>query len=1342
MPSGRGEGGSSARSFRRIAAGLAVATAASLGFATLTVSPALAATPTNTIAEVQGTGDISPLNTSTVTVQGIVTADHRVGGYKGIYIQTQGSGGATDATPGVSDGVFVFLNTANPSVAIGDLVTATGKVSEYFGLTQITASAPGAVELVTAGVGVPAATPLPDTVRGTDREAYESMLVAPTGTYKLASSHQLYNFGTLWLSAGDAPLMKSTETQRPGDAAAAIAKANLADRILLDDGYNIQISNKDHPGGQPYFTKDVVVRNGDKVDFPATPYVLNWGFDDWRLQPTTPINDASAATLKPTFEQTNPRPDAAPAVGGDFAVASFNVENYFTTLQSENPLARGAKTAAQFQLQKSKEVAAINALGANIVTLEEIENSIHFGRPVDTALADLVSGLNTAAGSDVWSYVPTPAALVNAVDTTDVITTAIIYKKAAVSRVGDSTTVIDESVWGNAREPIAQTFKAGSKTLSVVVNHFKSKSGTGTEPVDGQGLFNADRVAQAKSVLGLVGQVEQSSGSKNVLLLGDFNAYTKEDPIDVFTSAGLVDLVSTKAAGQYTYSFNGEVGSLDHALASPELAASVAGAAVWDINANEWSDRGYAFGAAEAGTPYRASDHNPIKIGLAEKDAPVSIDLLAINDFHGRLEPSATSGGAAVLAGAVNQLRAKNPNTVFVSAGDNIGASTFTSFIQKDKPTLDALNAMKLDVSSLGNHEFDQGVSDIQDRVIPSSQFPYLAANIYDKGTETPTFDQYYVKNVGGIRVGFIGAVTNELPSLVTPAGISGIDVRDVTASVNKVAEQLRDGDPSNGESDVTVLLVHEGAATPALADSTNDSAFGKIVTGTNADVDAIVSAHTHQAYKHEVAIPGTDRTRPVIQSGQYGEKLGHIAISVDPQTKKIQSFTSELLPLNDAAGKPLYPADPAVAAIVADAVKVASQLGSVSVGHITGDLNRARQSDGSENRGGESTLGNFVADVQLWATQDAGAEIALMNPGGLRADLKFASTGPNDPDGNVTYQEAASVQPFANTLVTETLTGAQLKKVLEEQWQPSGASRPFLKLGVSKALTYTYDPTAAAGSRITHVFLNGTEVKDADTHKVVVNSFLASGGDNFTTLGLGSGKADSGKIDLQSMVDYFKANPTATPDTAQRAVGVMLAAPASGTAYQPGESVAVTLSSLLFSDTATQPTTVSLAIGDAVVGTAPIDPAIVSTTDEVGRAAATATIPSGVSGAQTLTITVPGTDTKVSVPITVADATPPPTKVSSVTLGWANTVLASHNSPLTYTVTVAAQKGVEASGTVVVLDRGKQIATVTLKAGDGGKAKVTLPKLKAGFHLLTAVYGGSDKVTGSSSFPFPVLLW
>ncbi len=234
------------------------------------------------------------------------------------------------------------------------------------------------------------------------------MYVAPAGTYRLASSHQLHNFGTLWLNAGGELNQKSTEVVRPGDEAAAITAANRANRLLLDDGWSIQVSNSGHPADQPYFTKDAVVRNGDTVDFGDNGYVLQWGFNDWRLQPVVPIDSASPAELKVGFAATNPRVDAAPTVGGDVQVASFNVYNYFTTLKSENSNARGAATAEQFAIQKSKIVAAINGLDAEIVSLMEIENSIKLGGTVDAALADLVDGLNADAGSEVWAYVPDP----------------------------------------------------------------------------------------------------------------------------------------------------------------------------------------------------------------------------------------------------------------------------------------------------------------------------------------------------------------------------------------------------------------------------------------------------------------------------------------------------------------------------------------------------------------------------------------------------------------------------------------------------------------------------------------------------------------------------------------------------------------------------------------------------------------------------------------------------------------------------------------------------------------------------------------------------------------------
>jgi 5'-nucleotidase len=716
---------------------------------------------------------------------------------------------------------------------------------------------------------------------------------------------------------------------------------------------------------------------------------------------------------------------------------------------------------------------------------------------------------------------------------------------------------------------------------------------------------------------------------------------------------------------------------------------------------------------------------------LAAAD-PVSIDIVSINDFHGRLEAASPAAGAAVLGGMVDAYRAANPNTLFVSAGDNIGASTFTSFIQDDEPTIDALNAIGLDASSFGNHEFDQGVSDVVDRILPAANWPYLAANLYDRATGTPAFDEYSISEVGGVSVGFIGAVTEELPSLVSPAGIQSIEVRDIPTEVNRVADELSDGDPANGEADVIVLLVHEGAGSPALADATGDTPMGYIVNGVDANVDAIVSGHTHQAYDHSIPIPGTDRSRPVISEGSYGEKYGHLQLSVDPDTGELLSITSEVLPLFDA-----FPPDPVVAQIVADAVAVADVKGAVKVGEITADFNRAKQTaTPSENRGGESTLGNFVADVQLWATQEAGSQLALMNPGGLRADLTYAASGPGDPDGNVTYKEAAVVQPFANTLVTMELTGAQLKQVLEEQWQPAAASRPILKLGVSTGFEYTYDPTAAAGSHIGTMYLDGHVVDPAASYRVTVNSFLAAGGDNFTTLAEGSDQADSGRIDLQSMVDYFKANPVASPDYGQRAVGVVL----STSSVEAGSDLTLDLSSLLFSNGEPNEGTAVVSLGDTELGSAAIDPTIVDTTDEVGRASVTVTIPAGTpAGEVALTVSVPETGTSIDVPVTVT--APPVVAVDTRTLGIPEHLLVKKGTSVGYWVIVRAH-GAEPVGEVAVYDGSKKIATATLEPGDHGVTRVSLSGLSRGIHLLRAEFTGGDGFNPSHSPRLPIIVY
>ncbi len=618
----------------------------------------------------------------------------------------------------------------------------------------------------------------------------------------------------------------------------------------------------------------------------------------------------------------------------------------------------------------------------------------------------------------------------------------------------------------------------------------------------------------------------------------------------------------------------------------------------------------------------------------AGKQKIAEINLLTFNDFHGRLEQSGSTGGAAALGGAVKEFSRGNTNTVVAAAGDMIGASTFTSFIQQDEPTIAALNQLGLDVSAVGNHEFDLGFDDLTDRVMPLADWEYLGANIYHTGTEDPALPEYWIEEFKGVSIGFVGAVTDELPSLVSPAGIASIDVGSPVVAANRVADQLSDGDAANGEADIVIMLVHEGAATTAIESAIDpNSRFGDIVLNANDNIDAIVSGHTHLAYNHVID------DRPVISSGQYGQKFSNMVIEYDTLGDEIVSMHNTIydVAVRNADGDVVgyaYKEDNKTQRIVDDAVEVAEELGSVVLGTADQNFGRAVAADPAtstsfpENRGGESTLGNFVADVQLWALNVDGTrsvDVTFMNPGGLRADLE---------SGDVTYAEAAGVQPFANTLVAMDLTGAQIKQVLEEQWQPAGASRPFLKLGVSADFTYTYDPSGPAGDKITEMWLAGSPVVPGDTYSVGVNSFLASGGDNFSTFASGTNVSDSGKIDLQSMVDYFAEFGSATTDLMQRAVGVHLPG---GTSVNAGGSFTVNLSSLDFTRDEIDADVAEVLVGGVVVGSASIDTSYTPTTDEVGQASVNVLVPSDASGPTTFEIYVPSTGTTSSFTLDVA---------------------------------------------------------------------------------------------------------
>jgi len=653
----------------------------------------------------------------------------------------------------------------------------------------------------------------------------------------------------------------------------------------------------------------------------------------------------------------------------------------------------------------------------------------------------------------------------------------------------------------------------------------------------------------------------------------------------------------------------------------------------------------------------------------------LAIDVYTMNDFHGRLETvggSSPIAGAATLATAYKQLHAANPNSTLVSAGDNVGASTFTSFIQNDDPTIDILNAIGLTASTIGNHELDKGTEDLDNHIIPNADFNFFSSNLLKKGTQDYAYAPYDIQEFGGVKVGFIGAVTEDLGYLVSPAGIATLDVAPIVDSVNRVAGELKDGDASNGEADILILVVHEGASSVSASVTDTSTVFGKIVMGAGPNLDAIASGHTHQAYAHNNVDVGGGHTIPVIQTGSYGSNLGHLALSVDSETKQLDSITGSLIPLL-AAGVPAYPADPDVAAKVATAVSIADEKGKVRAGDITASLTRAVQTDGTENRGGESTLSNLVADAQLWATSRQGTQMAFMNPGGLRENIAYASAAAGDADGNVTYKEAAIVQPFANTLVTSTMTGAQVKTVLEQQWQP-GKSRPMLKLGINADLSYTYDPAAAVGSHITGIFYKGEPVSPEQTFTVVTNSFLSAGGDNFTEFANAQQAADSGQADLQAFVDYLAANSPVSPDYGSRSIGVTQTSPAAtpgapidlGT-VEPSASISFALSSLVLSGVPVQDSAVSIRFDGVEVGTAPIDPAIADTTDEQGKAAVTVTIPRFTrDGDHVLSFVLPTTGRSVSFPVTttgeiafeVPDAPAAPSLTadgfSAVTASWA----------------------------------------------------------------------------------------
>jgi 5'-nucleotidase len=473
---------------------------------------------------------------------------------------------------------------------------------------------------------------------------------------------------------------------------------------------------------------------------------------------------------------------------------------------------------------------------------------------------------------------------------------------------------------------------------------------------------------------------------------------------------------------------------------------------------------------------------------------------------------------------------------------------------------------MGLDVAATGNHEFDRGYEDLRDRVGSEADFPHVGANVYKKGTTEVAdgVEPYTIVEQGDVRIAVIGAVTQDTASLVSPDGIADIEFGDPVSAINDAAEEI-EALPEAEKPDMTVLSAHLGPATTSDLDSAlqSNQEFNSVVTGAHASIDAMFFGHSHLQANFEAPVPGEDgRTRPVIQSGNYGDTVGQVTLTSEGEGDWTVD-SQELISTDDKSFDSPVVAE--VDGIVADAEAVANEIGSEVVGTIDEDITRAFNEDGAEDRGAESTLGNLVADALqegVGMSQLEEADFGITNPGGLRTDLKVDDIFADEAPGEVTVAELNAVLPFANDHGVVTMTGADVIGLFEEQWQPEGASRAFLHLGISDELDVVYDSEAARGERVVSVTVDGEEIDPDAEYRVATLSFLAAGGDNFASFANGEFE-QSGITDFEIWEEYFASRDSVAPDKKERQADLALDVLRTGDltaqlGYEGGESVEV----------------------------------------------------------------------------------------------------------------------------------------------------------------------------------------
>ncbi|MFI1226934.1 MULTISPECIES: bifunctional metallophosphatase/5'-nucleotidase [unclassified Streptomyces] len=558
--------------------------------------------------------------------------------------------------------------------------------------------------------------------------------------------------------------------------------------------------------------------------------------------------------------------------------------------------------------------------------------------------------------------------------------------------------------------------------------------------------------------------------------------------------------------------------------------------------------------AMPAGAHDRGNGH-----GHGHKPRTVDVQLLSFNDLHGNLEPPAGSAGTvskthedgtveAIPAGGVEYLatslrtaRKGNPYSVTAAGGDMVGASPLLSGLFHDEPTIEALNGLDLDVTAVGNHEFDEGAAELarlqnggchpvegcyeKGKKFKGADFPYLAANVTKEKTGKPLLKPYTVWKKNGVKIGFIGVTLEGTPDIVTANGVKGLKFHDEVETINKYARELdRKGVKS------IVALIHEGGAPASTSynydcDSpgAGDGISGPIVDiakGITPKVDALVTGHTHQAYVCTVPDP-SGKPRMVTSASSFGKLYTDTTLTYDRRTKDI--VRTSVKSANHVVTRD-QPKATDMTRLIDRWNKLAAPIASKPQGWISADIN------GRGSTAPEKPLGNVIADAQLEGLAPAdkgGAEVAFMNPGGIRADLVHKASG-SEGDGVVTYGEAFTVQPFTNMMNVVDLTGAQLVTALQQQVSGGNEASPKI-LQVSKGLTYTLDLTKSGADRVVAdtIQLNGEAIDPARTYRVAMNEFLAGGGDGFAALGEGTNKL-VGASDLDLFNAYLAAHSTA----------------------------------------------------------------------------------------------------------------------------------------------------------------------------------------------------------------------